>query len=85
MKLGTQVGLGPGHILLDGDQAPSAHICYGEMAAWIKMSLGMEVGLDAGDFVLDGDLLPLPKRGAEHPSPKFMAHVYCVATKRLDC
>ena len=33
----------------------SAHICYGQMAAWIKMSLGMELGLSPGDFVLDGD------------------------------
>ena len=61
-KLGTQVGLGPGHIVLDGDPAPllqrgtapqfSAHICCGQMAAWIKMSLGMELGLDPCDFVL---------------------------------
>jgi len=43
MKLGMQVGLGPGHIVLDGDRAPplpkgrspqfSAHICCGQMAA----------------------------------------------------
>ena len=64
MKLGMQVGLGPGHIVLGGDPAPprikghsidpqfSAHICCGQMAAWIKMSLGMEQGLDLGDFVL---------------------------------
>jgi len=55
MKLGMQVELGPGHIVLGGDPAPppvkghrpqfSAHICCGQMAAWIKMSLGMEVGL----------------------------------------
>jgi len=42
MKLGTQVGLSPGHIVLDGDPAPpppkeqspefSAHICRGQMA-----------------------------------------------------
>jgi len=41
MKLGTQVGLGPSHIVLDGDPAPlphrgnpqfSAHICCGQMA-----------------------------------------------------
>jgi len=62
MKLGTQVGLGPGHIVLDGDPgappqrgtAPtqfSAHICCGQMAALIKMSLGMELGLSPGDFV----------------------------------
>jgi len=52
MKLGMQVGLGPGHIVLDGDPAPtpqrgtdpqfSAHISCGQMAAWIEMSLGME-------------------------------------------
>ena len=62
MKLGMQVGLGPGHIVLGGDPAPtplkghsprpqfSTHICCGQMAAWIKMSLGMEVGLVPGDL-----------------------------------
>ena len=59
MKRGMQVGLGPGHIVLDGDPAPqfSAHICCGLMAACIKMPLGihLEVGLSPGNFVLDGD------------------------------
>jgi len=41
MKLGTQVGLGPGHIVLHGDSAPLpkghspqflARICCGQMA-----------------------------------------------------
>jgi len=83
-KLGTQVGLGPGHIVLDGDQAPtstkghspqfSAHICCGQIAARIKIPLGMEVGLGPGDFVLDEDPAPLPKKGVE-PPPKFSAHV----------
>jgi len=73
MKLGTQVGLCPGHIVLDGDPAPlpqrgtapqfSAHIYCSQMAGWIKMSLGMEVGLSRGDFVLDGIPLYLPKNG----------------------
>jgi len=50
MKLGTQVGLGPGNIVLDGDPAPlpqrgtapqfSAHIYCGQIAAWIEMPLG---------------------------------------------
>ena len=90
MKLGTQVGLGPGHIVLDGDPAPpppkghsrpqfSAHVCCGQMAAWIKMSIGMELRLGSGDFVLDGDPAPPPKRGAK-PPPKFSAHVYCGQT-----
>jgi len=62
-----QVGLGPGHIVLDGDPSPlpqrgtapqfPAHVC-------------------CGDFVLDEDPAPLHKKGAEPPS-KFLAHVYC--------
>jgi len=87
MKLGMQVDLGPGHIVLDGDPAPLpkgggrpqflAHICCGQMAAGTKMLLDMEVGLGPGDFVLDGDPAPpSPKRGG----PKFSDHVYCGQT-----
>jgi len=74
MKLGMQVGLGPGHIVLVGNPGPhppkghspqfSAHISCGQMAAWIKMSLGMPVGLGPGDFVLDGDPAPPPQFSA---------------------
>jgi len=56
-----QVGLGPVHIVLDGDAAPlpqkgtapqfSAHICCGQTAGWIKMPLGMEVALGPGHIV----------------------------------
>jgi len=55
MKLGEQVGLGPGHIVLDGDPGPlpqfSVHICCGKMARWIKMPRGKKVGLDPSDIV----------------------------------
>ena len=81
MKLGVQVGLGPDHIVLDGDPASSplkghspqfsAHICCSQMAGWIKIPLGMEVGLSPGNFVLDGDPAPLLKKGAEAPSTIF--------------
>ena len=47
MTIDMQVGLGPGHIVLDGDPDPlpskghspqfSAHICCRQMAGWIKM------------------------------------------------
>jgi len=84
MKRGMQVGLGPGHILLDGDPAPlpqrdrapkfSAHICCGQMAGWIKMPLGRQVGLGPSDIVLDGDPGP-PQRGTA--APLFSAHIYC--------
>ena len=92
MKLGVQVGLGPGHIVLDGDPAPSpspkgaqppifGHICCGQIPAWIKMSLGVKLGLGQGDFVLDEDHASPPQKGAEPPT-NFSAHVYCA--KRLD-
>jgi len=59
MKLAMQVGLVPGHIVLDGKTssipltqrgtAPNFRpICCGQTAAWIKMPLGMEVGLGPG-------------------------------------
>jgi len=61
-------------LVLDGDPAVpppkghspqfSAHICCGQMAAWIKISLGVELGLGPGDFVLDWDpVAPSPKVG----------------------
>jgi len=91
IKLGMQVGLVPGHIVLDGDPAPLppkgtvspqflAHICCGQIAAWIKMSLGTELGFDPGDFVLDGDPAPYPK--GERSPPNFRP-MFIVA-KRLD-
>jgi len=76
MKLGMQVGLGAGHIVLDGHPSPSppkgqshqfsADICCGQMAGWIKMPLGMEVGLGLGDCVRWGPSSP-PEKGAEPP------------------
>jgi len=90
MKLGMQVGIGPGHIVLDGDPAPppqrgtapqfSAHIRCGQMAAWIKMSLGMELGLGPGDFVLDGNPAPPPQTGTEPPKFRPMF----IVAKQLD-
>ena len=77
--LGTEVGLGPGHIVLDGDLAPLpkkwtelrpqflAHFYCGQTVGCIKMSLGMEVGLNTGDFVLDGDSAPPSPKGAQPP------------------
>jgi len=85
MKLSTQVGLGRGHIVLDGDPAPasqrggrapkfSAHVYYGQTAGWIKIPLGMEVGLGPGDIVLDGDPAP-PEKGGTAPNFRPMSIV----------
>jgi len=56
-KLGTEVGLVPGHIVLDGDPAPqkgaqpppqsSVHVRCGQMTGWIKVPLDMEVWASA--------------------------------------
>jgi len=74
-KLGMQVGLGPDHIVLDGDpglpspnkgQSPppfSSHVYCAQTARWIKMPLGVEVGLNPSVIVLAGEQLPLPKGG----------------------
>ena len=90
MKLGIQVGLGSGHIMLDGYPAPppqkghspqfSTHICCGQMAGWIKMPLGMEVGLGPGNFVFDGD--PAPRKKGHSAPPNFWPMT--IVAKRLD-
>jgi len=75
MALGMEIGLGPFHIVLDGDLPPKgaqppaefwAHACCGETAEWMKMPLGAEVGLGPGDNVLNGDPAPL-ERGTAPP------------------
>jgi len=74
MKFIREVGLGPGHIVLDDPVPPpqrkgahpqfSAHVYCGQMTGWIKMPLDTEVGLGPGHIVLDGDPAPPPKRGS---------------------
>ena len=73
MPLGTEVGLGPGDIVLDGDPASSpsprkkhslqlsAHVCCGQTAVWIKMPFDREVGLGPGDTVRWGSSCRSPK------------------------
>ena len=89
MALGMEVGVGPDHIVLDGDPASirkkrqnpqfSAHLYCGQTAGCIKMPLGMEVGLRPGDFALDGDPAATPK-GAEPPTFRPTS----IVAKRLD-
>jgi len=56
------IGLGPGHIVLDGDPVLppqkketqphfSTHVYCGKTAGWIDMPLGTEVGFGPGDIV----------------------------------
>jgi len=92
MSLGREVGLVPGHIVLDGDPAPpppkghsplqfSVHVCCGQTAGWIKMSLGREVGLVPGHIVLDGNPAPQSPIGLQAPC-NFLP--MSVVVKRLD-
>jgi len=81
MALGMEVGLGPSHIVLDGDPAPppqkggrapqfSAHFCCGQMAGWMKTPHSTEVDLGQGHIVLAS-----PRKG--HSSRLFSGPVYC--------
>ena len=86
MPLGMEVGLGPGHTVLDGDPAaPKGHssplpssifdpCLLWPTAGWMKTSLSMEVDLGPGHIVLDG-VPALRESGAA--APLFSAHVYC--------
>jgi len=74
IKLGTQVGLGPGHIVLqlpptqkNGHNLPQfvAHVRCSQTTGWIKMPRGMEEGLGPGDFILGGDPAPHPQKKQE--------------------
>jgi len=84
MALGKELGLGPVHIVLDGDTSPLpakrgqspqflAHLCCGQTAAWIKMPLGTEVGLGLRNIVLDVDAASSREKGIAAPPP----FVYC--------
>jgi len=72
MPLGTEVGLSPDDIVLDGDPGPlrkkgqsphpqfSEHFYCGQTVGYIKVPLGMEVSLSPDDIVLDGNPARLP-------------------------
>jgi len=89
MPLGMEVGLGPGHIVLDGHPSPhrkgqssphfSADVYCGQTAGWIKMPLGTEISLGPGHIVFDGIQFPLPLRKG-HRRPHFSVDVYCGQT-----
>jgi len=84
MPLGTEIDLGSGDSVSDGDPAPlpkrrrspspqfSVHVYCNQTAGWIKVALGMEVCLSPGDIVLDGDPAPPPqRRGLGVQPPNF--------------
>ena len=79
-----QVGLGPGHIVLDGNpaslpprgSAPNFRPTSTAAKRLHGSRCHLELGLGPDNIVLDRDPAPLPKNGAEPPS-QFSAHVYC--------
>jgi len=82
MTLGMEVGLGPVHIVLDGDITPlpktggrapkfSAHLYYGQTAGCIKMPLGTEVGLGLYATLCSMWTQLPPEKGHTHPTQFF--------------
>ena len=90
MKLGMEVGLDPGNIVLDGDPAPnpkkdtapkySARVYRGQTAGRIRIPLGTEAGLGLGHIVLDWD--PALQRGTTAP---IFGPMSIVAKRSLIC
>jgi len=84
MPLGVKVGLGPGHIVLDGDPATltrkggKAAQFLGPCLLWRPRCRPTMVGLGSGNIVLDADPVP-PPRGTD---PQLSAT--SVVAKRLD-
>jgi len=89
MKLGMRVGLGPGHIVLDGDQAPLPQRGTAPNFRPISVAANGCMDQDVTWYgarprprrlrVRCGPRSPLPKGGGAEP-PKFSAHVYCGQT-----
>jgi len=82
MALGMEVGLGPGHIVLDGNPAPlpqneAGPPIFGPFLLWPNfcMPFGIEVGVSPGDCVRWGPS-SLHKKGRS-PPPQFAAHAFC--------
>ena len=67
MQLGTEVGLGPGHTVLDGDPAPPTTPNFRPIPVVVKRldesrCHSTEIGLGPGHIVLDGDSAPYSQR-----------------------
>jgi len=86
VPLGMEVGLSPGHIILDGDQLPhpergTAVPTFQPMSfvakttGCIRISLGMEVDLGPVDIVLDEDPAFSKERAAPAPTFRSMSIV----------
>ena len=88
-KLGTRVGLGPGHIVLDGDpptlpQRGTVPLIFGPYLLRPNGCVDKDVTWYGARprprrlCVIDGDPVPLPQKGGG--APQFSAHVYCGQT-----
>ena len=81
LLLGMEVGLSPGHIVLDGNPAPhpkrghraspfSAHVCCGQTVGMVQDASWYEGMLGPDNIVFDADHLHLPPKG-QSPPPIF--------------
>jgi len=83
MKLGMETGLGPGHIVLDGDPAPPAFHWKGAQSPNFRPCLLWRNGwIDQVATLYGGRPRPGPHcvRWGFEPPPQFSAHVYCGQT-----
>jgi len=92
ITFGTEVGLGPGHIALDGNPSPIPQNRPGQPPIFDPCLLWPNGWTDQdetwhggrpwpGDTVFDGDPAPVPRRGT---ATQFSAHVCCGQTAGSD-
>jgi len=84
MLLGTEVGLGSGHIVFDGYISPtekhSSPSIFSPCLLWPNGSIDQdvtwsEIGIGPGDIVSDGDPAPATERGIAAPTFRPMSIV----------
>jgi len=94
--LGMEVGLGSGHIVLDGDPAPLLKIGAEPANFWpifivakrldaSKIPLNMKVGLSTGNFVLDEDSGPPSFRPMSWPWSHISATAELLLPHAVNC
>jgi len=95
MPLGTELGLGIGDIVLDGDSVPapmghsspqfSAYVYCGHAAGWIMILLGTEVGLGPGHIMLFWDPALPTEMNTAAPTFVVFGRKACVCINRGPC
>jgi len=83
MKLGMEVDLGPGNIVLDGDPALAPKGNSSPIFGPCILAKRLDGSRCPCHIVLDGEPAPPKPKGAQQLAPHFSAHVTCGQTAKM--